>query len=108
MRRNSPECQGGSIEFKSPLFADGMILQRDAPTRVWGTGAKPNVEVKVSILELAIESTAISTADGSWNVTLMNVPATASAILTASDGLSSSKLNDVAFGDVVLCGNCGS
>jgi hypothetical protein len=86
-----------------------MILQRDAATKVWGTGAKPGAEVKLSVAKSMLTTGSmtvaktLASADGSWKATL-NVPATASSTLTATDGTSSTKLNDVAFGEVLLCG----
>jgi sialate O-acetylesterase len=84
-----------------------MILQRDTEAKVWGSGANPGATVKVTIAKSMsaneIIGVAFAAPDGSWNTTV-NVPATATSTLTATDGTSSIKLNDVAFGDVILCG----
>ena len=84
-----------------------MILQRDAATKVWGTGAKAGAQVKVSVNAPANDNletaTTLAAGDGSWSTTL-NVSATLTATLTATDGASTATLKDVAFGDVLLCG----
>jgi sialate O-acetylesterase len=88
-----------------------MILQRDMPTEVWGTGAAGGAEVKVTAgadVEVYDRvkrvATTTASANGDWTATLLNIPATMSTTLAVNDGTSSTKLTDVAFGDVIVCG----
>ena len=86
------------------LFANGMILQRGASTVVWGRGAAPASTVTVTVGGVTKVSTTIAGPAGEWNATLPRVGAMDSTSLSASDGTSTTTLQDVAFGDVVLCG----
>ena len=43
-------------------------------------------------------------ADGTWNATVSGLKASKTSSVTASDASSSATLNDVAVGDVLLCG----
>ena len=117
-----PNCKpaspvGTTFGFDTPLFSDGMILQRDAATKVWGVGAKPGATVTVTVKPASAgsggggdRSLALSTAaatagdDGAWTTTLTPVAAAASTTVTATDGAATATLRDVAFGDVLLCG----
>ena len=86
------------------LFANGMILQRGASTVVWGRGAAPASTVTVTVGGVTSVSKTIAGPTGEWNVMLPMVGAMDSTSLSASDGTSTTTLQDVAFGDVVLCG----
>ena len=102
-----------TLSFHAPLFADGMVLQRDQATNVWGSGAAPNSKVTVSVqhpaasssasVAVILRSSAQANAQGDWTTTV-TVAAANSTTLTATDGHSTVTLNDVAFGDVILCG----
>ena len=86
-----------------------MVLQRDAQTKVWGSGATAGAQVNVSIVNnasngFAWHASTTASADGKWKVTLSNIPFATSATLKASDRVSTIELNDVAIGDVLLCG----
>jgi hypothetical protein len=96
-----------SFRFHTPLFANGMILQRDAPTKVWGDGAAAGAKVTVTVgdsTNLLGFVTSTAGVSGNWTVTLPKTPATKSTTMKATDGTSTIALKDVAFGDVILCG----
>ena len=98
-----------ALSFHEPLFTDGMILQRDAAAKVWGSGAAAGSQVHVSVkrdgdgLQLSAAYTTAS-ATGNWSVSMPHVPASNSTTLTVTDGKHTVSLKDVAFGDVLLCG----
>jgi sialate O-acetylesterase len=82
-----------------PLFADGMILQRDKPIVVWGW-AKPRDAVTVRLADKSGRATAL--ADGSWKVTLPPKPAGGPFTLSIQAGADRRELRDVLVGDVWL------
>eukprot|EP00035_Acanthoeca_spectabilis_P030576 m.9951 g.9951 ORF g.9951 m.9951 type:complete len:466 (+) comp4252_c0_seq1:51-1448(+) len=109
------------IVFAPIPFGDGMILQRNAASKVWGTGAAPGSTVTLKLapapcatVDLESETLCggaprvvaqtIAGPTGNWTASLTPTPATHSATLTASDGTSSASLTDVALGDVLICG----
>lgn len=79
------------------LIADGMVLQRDMPTKIWGKGV-PNQKVRVSIAGL-ISSTQVLE-DSTWQVQLPPVPAGGPFELEVN----LQTIKDVYFGDVWLAG----
>jgi hypothetical protein len=81
-----------------------MVLQRDRPALVWGF-ADAGVRVTVSLNGVA-QPPAVADASGAWRVALPAQPATAAPSTLAfscSDGTVPPALEDVLFGDVVLC-----
>jgi hypothetical protein len=107
-------AQTGQIRFHAPLFADGMILQRDAPTKLWGSSTTPDSVVTVYILQDDKKQIVLSNATavtnhttGIWTATLpaKGVPATLRTQVMAADiDGNTAYLADVAWGDVLLCG----
>jgi sialate O-acetylesterase len=81
------------------VFGDHMVLQRDAPIRVWGT-ARAGEAVRVS-LSGAPRSTR-ARADGRWQLQLPAAPAGGPHVLTVS-ATNTRVLRDVLVGDVWLC-----
>jgi sialate O-acetylesterase len=79
------------------LIADGMVLQRDMPTKIWGKGV-PSQKVRVSIAGL-ISSTQVLE-DSTWQVQLPPVPAGGPFELEVN----LQTIKDVYFGDVWLAG----
>lgn len=92
------------LAFDSPLFGSGMLLQRGAATKVWGTGATPHATVTVRVHGVTEAATATANADGTWLAHMPELPAMAATQLTASDGKAHAALADVAIGDLLLCG----
>ncbi|QNH17174.1 9-O-acetylesterase [Xanthomonas sp. SS] len=87
-------------ELQLPLlFADGAVLQRDVPMRVWGW-ATPGARIQVGLDGAA--ATAVAAADGRWQAQL---PAHAAggpyALEVQGDGVQR-RIGDVLVGDVWL------
>jgi sialate O-acetylesterase len=82
------------------LFGSGMVLQRDAPIRVWGKAA-PGEKVTVLLKDRRAE--AMAGADGKWQTSLKPLPAGGPYTLTVA-GTNLVTLSDVLVGDVWLCG----
>ncbi len=80
------------------IFADHMVLQRDASVPVWGW-ADPGEEVAVSLAGQA--KTALADAHGRWTVTLGRLPAGGPHTLTVR-GKNSVAVRDVLVGEVWL------
>src|SRR5439155_17749093 len=68
-------------KFATPLFSDGMVLQRRMPDPVWGL-ASPGEQVTVSINDQT--KTATADANGRWQVTLDRMEADGPYDLTVS------------------------
>ena len=102
----------GQLTFAAPLFGEGMLLQRGAGTRVWGTGATPGATVTVSLAApgaaaAAANASTTAQAGGNWSVTLPAIAAAHSATLSATDSSTahgSTVQLTVAVGDLILCG----
>ena len=93
--------------FQRPQFGDGMILQRGTDTLVFGYNAAAPVTVKVEINGTethAVSGSPDAANNGRWIATLPNIKAAHSSTVTATDGKVTDTLNDVAWGDVLLCG----
>jgi len=91
-------CASAAVKFATP-FADGMVLQREAKTAVWGT-AGAGEKVSVSFAGQTLETTA--GADGRWLVRLAPMPASKEGrVLRANDA----EVRDVLVGEVWFC--CG-
>jgi len=82
-----------------PVFATGMVLQRDRPIPVWGW-ARPGQEV---VVEIAGRRVAAQTgAAGRWQARLPPMPAGGPHELTVT-GERRITLHDVLIGDVWIC-----
>ncbi|HEX9108726.1 MAG TPA: sialate O-acetylesterase, partial [Longimicrobiales bacterium] len=81
----------------SPLFTDGVVLQRGAPLPVWGTAA-PGATVTVSLRGTSRAATADGT--GSWRATLPAQAAGGPYDLAVASGGATTTLHDVYVGDV--------
>jgi sialate O-acetylesterase len=82
-----------------PLFADGMVLQRDKPVVVWGW-AKPGALVVVRLGDKT--GRANTSVNGAWKVTLPPHAAGGPFTLSIQAGADRSEIHDVLFGDVWL------
>jgi sialate O-acetylesterase len=78
------------------LIANGMVLQRDIPVKIWGW-ANPGEKVNVSFKGKKIR--AIADAKGSWSSLLPATPAGGPYEIKVNEIV----LKDVLFGDVWLC-----
>lgn len=84
----------------SPIFGDGMVLQRRQPLPVWGrapAGAKVNVELG------ATHASTVADAQGKWTVRLPAFEAGGPHVLTVSANEERVVFNDVLVGEVWLC-----
>ena len=81
------------------IFADNMVLQRDRPTLIWGSGTpRQSVEVRLADKK-AITSV---NADGSWIVGIPPLPAGGPYELSVI-GFKRITVHNVLIGDVWLC-----
>ncbi|MDD4689448.1 MAG: Ig-like domain-containing protein, partial [Eubacteriales bacterium] len=86
--------------FLPRMYSDGMLLQRNKPISIAGTGIN-GVTVDVA-LNGATASTEVKS--GKWKVTLPAQPATKSTTLTisTSEGVTT-VFKDVAIGELIMC-----
>jgi sialate O-acetylesterase len=83
----------------SPVFSDGMILQRDAPIRIWGESS-PCEEL---LITLGNQSRRIRASKmGEWAVEFDPLPAGGSCELTVT-GRDTVRVEKATVGDVFLC-----
>jgi len=88
-------------EVKLPaIFADHMVLQRQMPIVVWGSGA-PGEKVAVDFSGNHVEATV--DASGSWRVELPAMEALVEGRTLSVRGSNTLTLNDVLVGEVWLC-----
>lgn len=83
------------------IFTDHAVVQRDEPITVWGTAA-PAQSVTVSLNGKSVAAKA--DAAGKWRATLPAMTAGGPYALTATAGGATVTRNDIAVGDVYLCG----
>ena len=102
-----PPSADATFTLASP-FSDHMVLQRDCPVPVWGTGA-PGETMAVRLFsdgeagKNLAEATATVGANGRWIAFLPPQPAGGPFALEASCGNGALVVKDVLFGDVWLC-----
>jgi sialate O-acetylesterase len=83
------------------IFGDGMVIQREAPIKVWGT-ADPREKITVEFQGAAVSARADR--QGRWSVTLPAVPADGNAkTMTVRGKDSTVEFENVLVGDVWLC-----
>ncbi len=68
-----------------PLFSPGMVMQRDVPVRLAGTGPVGS-EVKVSIDDATPKSVVVGQ-DGTWNIEFPAMPAGGPHVFKAADAV---------------------
>lgn len=83
------------------IFTNDMVLQRNAPIRIWGWAA-PGEKVTVQLMNQAKSATADD--QGKWLVSLDEANAGGPFKLTVTGSRSSQVLNNILLGDVWLCG----
>ena len=91
-------CAFAEVKLATP-FADGMVLQRDAKTAVWGT-ADAGERVTVSFAGQSVSATA--DAEGRWLVRLAPMAASKEGRTLRANGV---EVKDVLVGEVWFC--CG-
>lgn len=80
------------------IFSDGMVLQRNRETKVWGSCAE-GAQVKAS---LNGEPCAVECSGGRFTVIMPPQPASTDNKIVISSGDEEIAINDVCFGDVFL------
>ncbi len=83
----------------APIFASGMVLQRELPVRVWGT-AEPGARIDVCVQGQEVTMTA--DAHGNWCGTLAPLHASDAEVLEVCSASQSIALSDVAVGEVFV------
>ena len=78
-------------------FADGMVLQREMPVRVWGTA---DAGEKVNVVFADVHAETVAGADGKWMVEL---PALAASKVGRTLAVNDVRISDVLVGEVWLC-----
>ncbi len=82
------------------IFGSGMVLQREAPIKIWGT-ADPREKVTVFFDGRTASAKADKT--GKWSVSLPAAPAGGPFTMTVSGKSSKVEMDDILVGDVWLC-----
>lgn len=96
-----------ALPLLNPVFGDHMVLQRGKPNPVWGW-AEPGTEVTATFAGQT--KTAVTGADGRWQVTLdpLATSSVAQEFTISADNrksrIENQKFHDVLVGDVWLCG----
>ena len=85
----------------NPLFASGMMLQREKPVRVWGTSHAFD-EITVTIQGQSVETKADES--GQWEVFLSPLHASEKEMLTVSTESQFLIFEDVAVGEIWIAG----
>ncbi|ACU02982.1 sialate O-acetylesterase [Pedobacter heparinus] len=83
------------------LFQSNMVLQRDKPVPIWGFAAAGE---KITLRFKALNYTAITGKDGSWNIKLPAQAAGGPYEILIKGKSKSITLKNVLFGDVWICG----
>ena len=84
------------VKLAAP-FADGMVLQREMPVRVWGT-ADAGEKVRVTFADARVE--AVAGADGKW---MAELPAMAASKVGRTLAANEVSISDVLVGEVWMC-----
>jgi sialate O-acetylesterase len=86
----------------SNLFQSHMVIQRDAPIRIWGWAAPGDT---VTVTFDGAKRTATAAADRSWSVTFPALPAgDEPRTLVVADATNTLTFDDILLGDVWVCG----
>src|SRR5690625_4148139 len=80
------------------VFSDHMVLQREEPFPVWGSGAEPGKTVTVELGDRSSQTTADST--GAWKVTFPAMSAGGPFELKITSGTDNVVFDDVLIGEV--------
>lgn len=87
-------------ELKLPqLVGDGMVLQRDAPVRIWGR-ASDGEKITIHFLDTIYTTTASE--KGEWEVVLSNLKAGGPYVMQI-DASNAITIKDIVVGDVWVC-----
>ena len=107
--RSAESSSANTIAF-APYFQPNMVIQRDQPIAVWGTGVKAGDDIVVAVFDASGKTVAATEAiaEGtSWALKLKGIAGSTAryTIRVAVNGAMSQKsVPNVLFGDVWLCG----
>ena len=85
----------------APIFASGMVLQRELPVSVWGT-AEPGDHIDVRVQGQT--ASCVADTQGNWRCELVPLTASEAETLEVTSGDSRITLTDVAVGEVFIAG----
>ena len=88
-----------ALPFVSPIFGDGMVLQRNKANTIWGWSQAGDI-IKVQIGTSSAAGTAA--ADGKWQVKILP-PEPGGPYTVKISGKQNVELKDVLVGDVWIC-----
>ena len=78
------------------IFQPGMLLQRELPVSIWGSGA-PGERIKITIQ--GKEASASVKEDGTWQLRLPPLEASPSETMTIQSGQACIRLENIAAGE---------
>ena len=89
------------------LISDGMVLQCDRETHIWGRSA-PKKEIVIYLtdgneVEISEKLICFAGEDGRWDCTLPSMPACAKVSMKITDGITEREVKDILFGNVWFC-----
>ena len=97
-------AHGDPVNGFAPLFTNGAVLQRDCTVPVWGTTERPGAAVRVAFDDIVRETR--SDAKGAWKVAFdaLGEPGSGHTLTLTVDNAEPIVLEDIAVGDVWICG----
>lgn len=84
----------------SPLFSDGVVLQREKPIVVWGVADR---EAQVTVTFEGTVASSRAAEDGRWRVELPGRPAGGPFEMTVTTDTETRFVRDILIGDVWVC-----
>ena len=94
------QTEGNNLSL-SPLFSDGMVLQRETPVKIWGKAA-PNQQIRINFCD----QTSVTTADpeGNWLIGLEPLMPGGPFVMRIRSEHQEIVINDILIGDLWLLG----
>lgn len=83
----------------APIFADGMVLQRELPVRIWGVAER---DAAVDVCVQGQSASAVADEQGRWSCTLTPLHASDAQTLEVRSGDERVALENVAVGEVFV------
>ncbi|MEN7550710.1 sialate O-acetylesterase [Rapidithrix thailandica] len=96
----NPEMTRAQLRLPE-IFGDHMVLQRDLPVPVWGSGLASGQKVRVKLGKHSVQ--AVADANGAWKTELPPMKAGGPYVLRISTGKKELVFKDVLIGEVWLC-----
>lgn len=91
------------------IFTDGMVLQRDKPLRIFGTGktgrsVTAQLSLEVEPARAVVTATTVVQPDGAWSLSLAPLGAGGPYVMSLTDGEATLEYREVFVGEVWLAG----